>query len=289
MESNSLKIIKPTFNGQIEAKISQLGTIESNMTDVKAFVEQLKGYYQDVKFDENTLKEAKEEKAKINKFKTEVADYRKDIIKQWKEPIDNFEKTAKEVENLLTDTYSIINEQCNDYDNKKKLEKIEHLKEYFKELQESTKIDFVTFESANLNITLTVTEKALKEQLRAFFDKIKTDLEIIDTMDNKIEILAEYKTNLDLKKSILVVSERKEREAEEIKRQQELAKQKEEESKTTTAENLSNEDEIIAPKEIKQEQEEEKKYTMTFKVSGTMEQLKELKEYLKERNLIDNE
>lgn len=288
MESNSLKIIKPTFNGQIEAKISQLGTIESNMTDVKSFVEQLKGYYQDVKFDENTLKEAKEEKAKINKFKTEVADYRKDIIKQWKEPVDNFEKSAKEVESLLTETYDIINNQVSAYDNQKKQEKENNLRDYFKELQESTRIDFVAFENANLNITLTATEKALKEQLRVFFDKIKTDLEIIDTMDNKIEILAEYKTNLDLKKSILVVSERKEREAEEIKRQQELAKQKEEESKTTTAENLSNEDEIIAPKEIKQEQEE-KIYTMTFKVSGTMEQLKELKEYLKERNLIDNE
>ena len=286
MESNSLKIIKPTFNGQIEAKISQLGTIESNMTDVKSFVEQLKGYYQDVKFDENSLKEAKEEKAKINKFKSEVADYRKDIIKQWKEPVDNFEKSAKEVESLLTETYDIINNQVSAYDNQKKQEKENNLRDYFKELQESTRIDFVTFENANLNITLTATEKALKEQLRVFFDKIKTDLEIIDTMDNKIEILAEYKTNLDLKKSILVVSERKEREAEEIKRQPELAKQKEEESKTTTAENLSNEDEIIAPKEIKQEQEE-KIYTMTFKVSGTMEQLKELKEYLKERKLIN--
>lgn len=287
MESNSLKIIKPTFNGQIEAKISQLGTIESNMTDVKSFVEQLKGYYQDVKFDENTLKEAKEEKAKINKFKTEVADYRKDIIKQWKEPVDNFEKSAKEVESLLTETYDIINNQVSAYDNQKKQEKENNLRDYFKELQESTRIDFVTFENANLNITLTATEKALKEQLRVFFDKIKTDLEIIDTMENKLEILAEYKTNLDLKKTILIVSERKKREAEELKRQQGLAKQREEEKQVATAENLSNEDEIIAPKEIKQEQEEEKKYTMTFKVFGTMEQLKELKEYLKERKLIN--
>ena len=286
MESNSLKIIKPTFNGQIQAKISQLGKIESNMEDVKSFVEQLKGYYQDVKFDENTLKEAKEEKVKINKFKKEVADYRKDIIKQWKEPVDNFEKSAKEVESLLTETYDIINNQVSAYDNQKKQEKENNLRDYFKELQESTRIDFVTFENANLNITLTATEKALKEQLRVFFDKIKTDLEIIDTMDNKIEILAEYKTNLDLKKSILVVSERKEREAEELKRQQGLAKQREEEKQVATAENLSNEDEIIAPKEIKQEQEE-KIYTITFKVSGTMEQLKELKEYLKERKLIN--
>ena len=257
------------------------------MTDVKSFVEQLKGYYQDVKFDENTLKEAKEEKAKINKFKSEVADYRKDIIKQWKEPVDNFEKSAKEVESLLTETYDIINNQVSAYDNQKKQEKENNLRDYFKELQESTRIDFVTFENANLNITLTATEKALKEQLRVFFDKIKTDLEIIDTMENKLEILAEYKTNLDLKKTILIVSERKKREAEELKRQQGLAKQREEEKQVATAENLSNEDEIIAPKEIKQEQEEEKKYTMTFKVFGTMEQLKELKEYLKERKLIN--
>ena len=160
------------------------------------------------------------------------------------------------------------------------------MRDYFKELQESTRIDFVTFENANLNITLTATEKALKEQLRVFFDKIKADLEIIDTMENKIEILAEYKTNLDLKKSILIVSERKEREAEELKRQQGLAKQREEEKQVATAENLQSDDEIVAPREIKQEQEE-KIYTMTFKVSGTMEQLKELKKYLKERKLIN--
>lgn len=136
-----------------------------------------------------------------------------------------------------------------------------------------------------LNITLSASEKSLKEQIIAYLDKIKTELEVIDKTDNKIEVLAEYKSTLDLKQSILTVCERKEREAEELRKQQEKEQKQIEESKTSTAENLQEvEEEITAPKVI----EEDKKYTMTFTVTGTMEQLKELKQYLLNKELIDN-
>lgn len=141
-----------------------------------------------------------------------------------------------------------------------------------------------------LNITLSTSEKSLKEQIIAYLDKIKTELEVINTVDNKIEVLAEYKSTLDLKQSILTVCERKEREAEELKKQQKI----EEElckSRIVKAEdnlyapNVRDEEEITAPKVI----EEEKKYTMTFTVTGTMEQLKELKQYLVNNNLLERE
>lgn len=80
-------IIKPEFNGEIKAHIKSVGERESNMKEVKSYVENLNSYYKSVTFTEETLKEAKEEKAKINKFKKQVADYRKNIVAAYNKPI----------------------------------------------------------------------------------------------------------------------------------------------------------------------------------------------------------
>lgn len=46
-------LIKPEFNGEIQAKIKQLGEIESNIANVKTFATQLNSYYQKIVFDED--------------------------------------------------------------------------------------------------------------------------------------------------------------------------------------------------------------------------------------------
>ena len=102
-------IKKPQFNGEIQAQIKSVGEIESNMKEVKGYVENLNNYYKNVTFTDETMKEAKDEKSKVNKFKSQVADYRKNIIAEYNKPIKAFEDTAKETEKLLTETYNTIN------------------------------------------------------------------------------------------------------------------------------------------------------------------------------------
>lgn len=63
MENQEL-IVKPQFNKEIEAHIKSVGEIESNMKEVKSYVENLNNYYKNITFTEETIKEAKEEKAK---------------------------------------------------------------------------------------------------------------------------------------------------------------------------------------------------------------------------------
>ena len=87
MEENKLELVKPEFDGEIQVRIKSVGEIESNMREVKGYVEELNNYYKSVTFTEETLKQAKEEKAKVNKFKTEVADYRKKITAEYNKPI----------------------------------------------------------------------------------------------------------------------------------------------------------------------------------------------------------
>lgn len=292
---NNLITVKPTFDGEIEAKIKTLGEIESNIASVKDFAEKLNEYYKNIIFDEDSMKNAKEEKAKINKFKAEVSTYRKDIIKQWKEPIEQFETMAKETESILADTYTTINEQCNSYDDKRKEEKRNNCIDYFKELCESYEIDFLDFKDTGINITISSSEKSLKTQIKDYVDAIYHSLQTIDTLPDKAELLVEFKSNgYHLAQAITDVSKKHKAIQEE---QERLEAMKQNEQEVATAENLmlnnDEEDEIIvAPKVIqaeqKSEQLNEQVYTMTFTVKGTMEKLKNLKEYLIEEGLIND-
>lgn len=284
MEENKLIIQKPTFNGEMIARIKSVGEIESNMKEVKGYVEKLKYYYSNVVFTEETMKDAKEEKAKVNKFKTQVAEYRKNIKKEYNKPIEAFEKTAKETENLLQDTYNTINSQVTTYEEKIKQEKEQEIKDYFEEYKTANNIDFVDFKQANINITLTASKKSLKEQAKKFIDEIVDDLKLIETQECKEEILVEYKQNLNVSRAIQEVANRHKLLEEEKKRQEEKLKELEEVSKLANA-NIPNElpntaQEILTKPTVEKKQEEI--LTLNFKVRATRSKLKELKKFLED-------
>ena len=288
MEDYKLIVSKPIFNGEIKARVKSLGEIESNMKEVKEYVEALNDYYKNIEFTEETMKEAKEEKAKINKFKAEVANYRKNIVAEYNKPIKIFDNTAKETEKLLTDTYSIINNQVSEFENKQKQEKEKEIKDYFEEYKTANDIDFVTFEQANINVTLTASKKSLKEQAKKFIDEIIDDLKLIETQECKEEILVEYKQNLNVSRAIQEVANRHKLLEEEKRKQEELKNKQLEEAQRQA--NISIKEQEIATKEALNNfvieapkvEEQEEILTLKFTVKGTRSKLKELKKFLDE-------
>lgn len=270
---------KPVFKGEIEAKIKTLGEIEDNIQTVKEYALNLKAYYSGIVFTEETKKDAEEQKAEVNKQKKQVADFRKQIIAKYNEPIKLFEETAKETEKLLGDTYEFINEQVKKFD-LAELEKVkEKVEKYFEEYKLSKDIDFIKFDDLNINITkglLTSTgnlTKKVQDQITDFVDSVRKNLDLIQTLEFKEEILVEYKKTLKCADSIAEVQDRH-------RQLEELEKQKKEEPLTDdkVQEKISY---VSAPKA------EEKVYSMTFTVKGTMTRLKELKEYLLKEGFID--
>lgn len=221
MEENKLEIAKPEFNGEIQARIKSVGEIESNMKEVKGYVEELNNYYKNITFTEETLKQAKEEKAKVNKFKAEVADYRKKIIAEYNKPIKVFEDTAKETEKILVETYNTINQQVSGYEEKQKQQKEQEIREYFEEYKIANGIDFINYKQAQINVTLTASIKSLKEQAKAFIDRIVDDLKLIETQECKEEILIEYKKSLNVSRAIQEVANRHKLLEEEKRKQEE--------------------------------------------------------------------
>ncbi len=129
-------------------------------------------------------------------------------------------------------------------------------------------------------ITLSASEKSLKAAVKEKVDKIKADIDCIHLIDDSGEMFAEYINFLDLAMAKTTVERRKKtiEEAEKAKatysQQEEVIQQAEEKV------------DMLAPPTVKEEKpEEEKKYTMTFTVTGTIQQLKAIKAFLIENNI----
>lgn len=271
-ETEKIELTKPEFKSEIKAELKGITQIEDNINDVKEYALKLSDYYSIKEFDEDTLKDAKNERAEVNKFKDKVSDFRKEITKKFNEPLEKFTNDAKETEKILKETYDIINGQIKAYEDKQKQEKEEEVKNYFNELCEAENIDFVDYEQANINVTLSASMKSLKEQAKKFVDKVVDDINLINSTQFVDEIMIDYKKDLNVSRAITEVNNRH-AELEKVKQQ----KEEQVEQKLNDKEMLNRIDNLSAPKV---EKTSEEVFEMTFKVRGTKEQLKAVKEFL---------
>ena len=293
-ENNELTLVKPEFNGEIQAKIKSLGEIESNIKEVQNYAVELNNYYKNIVFTEDTMKIAKDEKSKVNKFKKIVEDYRKKTVEEWKKPIAQFETLSKDTEKILADTYITINSQVSNYEDKQKQEKEKEIRDYFEEYKQSLSIDFIKFEDAKIRVGLSDSKTSLKKQAKDFIDRVNTDIATIMLQEHKEEILVEYKQNgYVLSMAISTVMNRI-KAVEETKKKQEEIKQKQlEEAQRIADEDIKIQTEVtkqaldnfrVTGQEILQaptvEEKQEEILTLRFTVKGTRTKLKALKEFL---------
>lgn len=295
-EDNKLMVVKPEFNGEIQARIKSLGEIESNIKDVQKYAIELNNYYKNIIFTEDTMKIAKDEKSKVNKFKKIVEDYRKKTIEEWKKPITQFETLSKETERILGDTYATINSQVINYEETQKQEKEQEIRDYFEEYKKSLNIDFIKFEDTRIKVGLSDSKTSLKKQAKDFIDRVNTDLATIMLQEHKEEILVEYKQNGYVLSTAISTVINRIKAIEETKRKQEEIKQKQlEEAQRIADENIkiqteatkqsldnfrSTEQEILQAPTVEEKQDQEEILILRFTVRGTRTKLRALKEFL---------
>lgn len=278
-------IVKPEFTEEIEARVISVGKIEDNIKDVKEYAIKVKEYYTNLVFTVETKENAEKEKADINKFEKQVKDFRKQIVAKYNEPIKLFEDTAKETEKLLKETYDLINVQVKAFDDEQ-LEKVrEKVESYFNEYAQSKDIDFVNFSQMNVSVTkglLTSTgnlTKKAQEQINEFIDRCVKDVELINTLEHKEEILIEYKKTLKSAESIAMVMDRY-KQLEEMKKEEEPKKEQviNDEEMLKKIENLTapKVEEIVTQKEL---------FELYFKVRGTKDELIRVIDYLESEGL----
>lgn len=224
--------------------------------------------------DEDSVRTVKAYRAELNHDKAEIEALRKEIKSKVLAPYNEFEDIYKKyITDIYADADKQLKEKIETVENSLKAEKEEKIKAYFKELKKKAKIDFITFEMANINVTLSASEKSLKDAAYAFVKRVAEELDIIDAQDNKDEVLYEYKKSLRLSEAIMTVAER----------HRELDKKPIEEVPAEEVKTDDADKPLSAPTVTAET--DEKEYAMTFTVKATRAKLKMVKEFLEKEGI----
>ena len=226
----------------------------------------------------------KSKRAEINNTLKILEDKRKDIKKKILEPYEIFNSKFDEVAKVkLQNASEMLGNKINEIENAQKQEKEKALREFAERQFKANEIEnIVKFEDVGLNITLSASEKSLKEQVVAFCERVRNDLDTILLEELKDEIFVEYKKCLNYTQAKQIVLQRK-KDLELAKEQSEkLNNAKQEEIKIQSAVyEVIQDNEIQAPKEIV----EGNLLIVTFTIKDTREKLKLLKQFMCENNI----
>lgn len=250
-------------------KIKQEAIIEEQLKLISDDIQKRVDYAEKLVCTVDTIKNIKKQRAILRNQFNDLETQRKQVKAEFQAPYLRFEKVYKE---LISDKYKNadikLKRKIDIVESELKLQKENNIREYFNEYCESEGIDFIKFEQIGLNINLSATEKSLREQIKAFVDKVKNDIELIQHEDNFAEIMIEYTKHLNVSRAIIEVKERHKKLSEIVNGENKNVQNDTNEQKKET---------LKAPEQI---------YTMNFKVSGTKQQLVKLKKYLKDNCLI---
>lgn len=237
--------------------------------------------------------EAAEKMACTEETKQAVKKYRTDLKKEFEELEAERKEKTKEYEKPLEEFKTVYNElitkpfKAADQALKNKIDEVETLQKnekrqavesYATELIQSYALDWLESSRIMPNVTLSVSEKSLKKAVKDTVDKIKSEVDCINAISDNSELMAEYMKCLSLAQAKMTVIERQH--AIEAAEKAKTAYNQQEEIDREAEKRV----EQLAPPTIVSEQEE-KTYSMTFTVSGTIEQLKALKAFMIENNI----
>lgn len=232
---------------------------------------------------EETVKEIKAIRAELNKDFTGLESKRKEVKTAILSPYEQFEAIYKAcVTDIFKPADAQLKAKIDEVENALKEEKAAELIAYFLEYCESKGVDFVNFNQTGITVTLSASLKSLKEQAKAFVDKVSDELALIDTQENKSEILVEYKNTLNVAQAITTVSNRMKAIAAEKERKEAIRARQEAESEIVAKVETVIEEEVLAPVIVTAPIEDEKLLTARFTVTTTLQKLKDLKKYLTE-------
>lgn len=233
---------------------------------------------------EETLQAVKKKRAEITRMFNYLESKRKEAKKAILAPYEAFEKVYKEcVSEIYSPCDKQLAEKIREVEESLKFQKRTEVEMYFMEYSAQKGIDFLTFDNIGINITMSASKKSLKEQAKAFVDKIAEELTLIETQEHKEEILVEYKSSLNVAQAITIVTNRHKAIEEEHKKSEELKGKKEDAEKSANAVNdvlESISPPVAEPEEKMVIADKVKRYSVSFKVIGTMEQIKALKDFL---------
>ena len=295
----------------VKTDLKQLpAKIEFNFEEIKAELASLIQQYNTLVVTAESIRDAKDDKARLNKLYKAIDDKRKEIKKLCLAMYEPFEKQCKELLELIQQPITSIDKQIKVFEDIEQQQKWEQIEAYYKadvkELKDLVPLEkIVSSKWKNKTESLESVNNAIGDTL----ERIRGELETISTLHSPYEqqIKDVYLNDFNLSKALMEQKrleerqkqiEEMERQKEERRKQAEEAERKRQEEQQRAAQNVS-EPVIEAKKESPVQAVTEDtpatpatptapitpKYSATFKVTGTQTQLQALAAFMKKYNI----
>lgn len=280
--------------------VSQLPVITQHLNLVAEEIKQKTETAKSLVCTADTLKAVKGTRAELNKDFSSLEEMRKAVKTAVMAPYNEFEGIYKAcVTDAFKEADGVLRAKISEVEDGLKSEKEEAVKAYFDEYKTVCNVHFLQLSDAKLNITRTASLKSLKESCKAFIEKVVNEMNFIVKQfpDSADEMLFEYRHTLSLDYAVNTVTNRKKALEQEAEARR-AAEQKQKENKAHAEEveqiaalnapkvvvsDMENTTPTVSiPEIVEAKPETEKVYQLVFKVWGTKDQLKTLKQFLKD-------
>lgn len=218
--------------------------ISFNYEELKAELTEKVAFYETLVYTDDQVKDAKADRATLNKLKKTLNDERIRREKEYIQPFNEFKAHVNEIIGIIDKPIAVIDKRVKEFEDQKKANKQKDIEELFASIGFQS---FVTLDKIQdpkwLNASVSM--KSIEEQMRARMYQIGDDVFTLSQLPEfGFEATEVYKQTLDINKAI-----------KEAQRMAEIAKAKAEaEAKKKAAEESRKAEEERKAKEIKEEQ-----------------------------------
>lgn len=256
--------------------------ITFNFEELKAELSERLEYYSGLVVTEDGIKDAKADRAKLNKLRTAIDTRRKDIKREYLKPYNDFEGKIKELTLLIDQPIAAIDTQLESYEERRKQAKMENIQEAYEEtfnawsstIREIIPLNRI-LDQKWLNATTSMGK--VREDLENWAKRVNADLLALDTIEPEYAAAVKQKYVDTLDVSIAISHKEALKAAEEVFKAREAEREAREAEKATEAKS-----EALAAQLEQQPtmQTEEKRYMLRLEFNVTRNQAIALKNFI---------
>ena len=193
----------------MELKINEVALpapITFNYEELKSELLHKVSVYETMVYTEDQVKEAKADRAALNRLKKALNDERIRQEKEYMQPFNTFKAQIAELVKIIDNSVSVVDKQVKEFDEKKKVEKLDAILEYFG-VALAAKLPSVPLNHRLVVddkwLNASVSMKSIQESIDAKLDQVVKDLAVIDSLPfYAFEARECYVDTLDLAKAV---------------------------------------------------------------------------------------
>lgn len=268
-----------------------------NYEELKAELQERLEYYNGLVVTEDTIKQGKEERAALNKFKGAIDTYRKDVKKRYMAPYNDFEHKVKDLTGLIDEPINAIDKQLAVFEEQRKAAKQSDIETAYDKLVPEDLRDIIPLDRIQdkkwLNATTSL--KKVEEDIAERIKRTEADLLALDTVPDEYRagVHAKYIDTLDITlamnhmnaqiKAEEAFKARQEEEKRRLEQQAQAEKNLAEIAQQEANKRLAAQEEKA--QEIEFPDPAEKKYPLRLAFNLTIKEANTLKQFLTDNNI----